>query len=164
MHKKPKEGDIFEVPLSNGTKAYGQYLYFSKLGPIIQISSLISTETASLDQILDSKPLFPPIITGLFAALNKKKWKVIGHSPITQFNHPKFVRTLYNQRTGEAGIWFLWDGQEDIRVGPVLPVEYKSLEFLVVWNPQDVVDRIETGKIPFPYAELIKNNRFTPLK
>lgn len=164
MQKKPKEGDIFEIPLSNGRKAYGQYLYFSKLGPIIQIFSLITTETASLDQILDSKPLFPPVITGLFAALNKKKWKVIGNNPITQFSHPKFIRTLYNQRTGEAGIWFLWDGKDEIRIGSVLPVEYKSLEFLVVWNPQDVVDRIETGKIPFPYAELIKNNRFTPLK
>ena len=45
-----------------------------------------------------------------------------------------------------------------------MPAEYKKLEFLVVWDPKNVVDRIETGKTPFPYSDLIENNEFTPIK
>jgi hypothetical protein len=162
MPKKPKEGDIIEIPLLNGTKAYGWYLHYSQMGPIIQVLSLISASAVTVDQILASKPLFPPVITGLFAAIKEGKWKVVGHKPVTNFVHPKFVLTLYDQRSGEAGIWFLWDGQKEIRIGPVLPEEYRGLEFLVVWNPTNVVRRIETGEIPFPYADLVKYNKFTP--
>jgi hypothetical protein len=164
MTKKPKEGDIFEIPIPNGKKSYGQYLHYSKMGPIIQIFSLISEGDVTINRILGSKPLFPPVITGLFAALKEKKWRIIGHEPITDFVHPMFVTTLYDQHTGEASVWFLWDGQRDIRIGSVLPQEYKNLEFLVVWDPSNVVHRIETGEMPFPYADLIKYNRFTPTK
>lgn len=164
MAKKPKEGDIFEIPLPNGKKAYGQYLHYSKMGPIVRIFSLISTGEVTVDQILGSKPLFPPIITGLFAALKERRWKIIEHHPITDFAHPMFVTTLYDQRTGKAGVWYLWDGEKDIRIGPILPEKYKECEFLVVWDPSNVVDRIMTGEIPFPYGELIKNNKFTPLE
>jgi hypothetical protein len=114
--------------------------------------------------VISSKPLFPPVITGLYAAIKNGSWKVIGHQPVLNFIHPRFLSNLYDPDTGKAGIWFLWDGERDIRIGPTLPPEYKELEFLVVWTPQLVVNRIETGKIPFPYGDLIKNNKFTPVK
>jgi hypothetical protein len=162
MTRKPKVGDLFEIPLSDGRNAYGQYLHYSKMGPIIQVFDLITDREVTVEQIVSSKPLFPPVITGLYAAVKEGYWKITGYQPISNFIHPKFVSTLYDQQTGMARIWFLWDGERDIRIGPELRPEYKSLEFLVVWNPQDVVNRIETGKIPFPYAELIQNNKFTP--
>jgi hypothetical protein len=37
--------------------------------------------------------------------------------------------------------------------------EYKILEYDIVWNPYDVVRRIETGEYPFPYQELIHKKR-----
>jgi hypothetical protein len=37
------------------------------------------------------------------------------------------------------------------------------LEFLSVWSPYDVAERIETGKGLFPNSELILNNQFTPM-
>jgi hypothetical protein len=163
MNKKPKVGDIFEIPLSDGRRTFGQYLHYSKMGPIIQVFNLISEEDIPIEQIPFSKPLFPPIITGLYAAIKEGYWKVIGHRIVLDFIHPKFISNLYDQRTGKARIWFIWDGERDIRIGPVLPSEYKRLEFLVVWNPQDVVNRIETGEVPFPYGDLINNNKFTPL-
>ena len=160
--KKPKVGDIFEIPLSNGRKAYGQYLYFGKMGPIIQVFKLITKEDIPIQQIIEAKPLFPPVITGLFAAIKNKLWKVIGNNPVTTFTHPKFVSTLYNQSTGKAGIWFLWDGEKDIRLGTDLSPEYKGLEYLVVWNPKNITQRIESGEMPFPYGDLLKYNKFTP--
>ena len=163
MMKKPKVGDIFEIPLSEGRKAYGQYMHYSKKGPIIQVFDLISDKAVSVEQVASSKLLFPPVITGLYAAIKEGFWKLVGHQPILNFVHPKFVSTLYDQETGKARIWFLWDGEKDIRIGPVLPPEYRSLEFLVIWNPTNVVNRIETGEMPFPYADLIKHNRFMPM-
>lgn len=56
----------------------------------------------------------------------------------------------------------MWDGEKEIKIGKELPDEYKTLEFLVVWNPPNVTQRIETGEIPFPFGELIRDNEFTP--
>jgi hypothetical protein len=164
MAKKLIVGDIIEIPLSNRKKAYGQYLHKSKMGPIIQVFDLTYRDKIELDQIISSRPLFPPVITGLNAAIKTGLWKIVGNKPVLSFVHPKFVSTLYDQVTGKARIWFIWDGQSYSKVGAVLPAEYKKLEFLVVWDPKNVVDRIETGKTPFPYSDLIENNEFTPIK
>jgi hypothetical protein len=160
--QKPKVGDIFEIPLSGGRRAYGQFLDFGQMGPIIQVFDLISNRDATIEEIQNSKPLFPPVITGLFAALRDKVWKVIGNRQIPEFVQPKFVSALYDERTGEVKRWSLWDGRKFIRIGDNLPPEYRQLEYLVVWNPADIVDRIETGKIPYPYEDLVRRNRFTP--
>jgi hypothetical protein len=32
----------------------------------------------------------------------------------------------------------------------------------VVWSPADIVERIETGQVPFPYGDLIRANAFAP--
>jgi hypothetical protein len=164
MAKKPKVGDIFEIPLSVGRKAYGQYLHQSKMGSIVQIFDIISKDKIDLKQIILSPLQFPPVIVGLYAAIKEGYWKIIGQQSISEFVHPKFISTFYDEYSGKARIWFLWDGYKEVKIGPVLPEEYKRLEYLVVWNPPDIVERIETGEVPFPYADLIKNNKFTPLK
>jgi hypothetical protein len=164
MAKRPKEGDVFEIPLFNGEKAYGQYLFHSKMGPIIQVFDLISTNEMDVEKIILSKQLFPPVITGLYAAIKKGLWRVVGNRPIVNFIHPIFISTLYDQVSGKARIWFLWDGEEYKKIGHVLPEEYKKYEFLVVWDPLTIVQRIESGKMPFPYSDLIEKNEYTPQK
>jgi hypothetical protein len=161
-----KIGDVFEIPLSNGHKAFGQLVYKDKqMGPLIQVFDLIIDRTVDdVQQLKDSEPLFPPVITGINAMVRKGIWKVIGNLPVENFIYPNFIRTLYDTKTGKAGIWFLWDGKRVIRVGEKLSDEHKKLEYLVVWSPFDLVERIETGKYPFPYSELINNNQFEPRK
>lgn len=158
MAIKPKEGDIIEIPLSNGKKAYCWYLYNSQMGPLVQVFSLISGRDETMDHVLQlSKPLFPPVLTNLSAAINEHKWKIIGYKPVTNFVHPRFISTLTGHRTGNAYDWYLWDGEKEIIVGPNLPTEYKQLEFLMVWDPISVVNRIERGKVPFPYTEMTRH-------
>ncbi len=157
-----KVGTIFEIPLKNGQKAFGQYVSKDRMGPIIQIFNFKTTERPDLDMILHFPLLFPPIITGLFAALQEGLWTPIGHKQVKQFEYPGFISTFENEKTGEASIWFYWDGKKSIRLGPRLPEEYKSKEYLIVWSPYDVVHRIETGEYPYPYRELIINNKYTP--
>lgn len=158
-------GDLFEIPLSKNRKAFGHYAFADKKqGPLIQEYDLIIPELIFLDlgEILKTSLRFPPIITGVSAAVRNGMWKIFAYSPIKDFEYPPFVRTLWDGMTGKAGMWFLWDGVREKKLGWKLPNKYKHLEYLMGWSPFDVVRRIETGEYPFPYKELIMNNRFTP--
>jgi Immunity protein 26 len=157
-----KVGDIFEIPLTIGKKGYGQYVCRDKMGPMIRVFDLITLESPRIDEIVKSDQRFPPVITGLFAALRTGFWTRIGHKKIESFVYPGFVSTFFDVKTGKARIWFYWDGEKDTRLGTQLPDEYKDKEFLMVWDPHDVVHRIETGEYPFPYRDLILYNKFTP--
>lgn len=157
-----KVGDILEIPLSDDRRAFGQYVYCDKMGPLLQVFELIATQEVQLDQLEDVRPLFPPIYTGLFVAVRVGMWKIIGNLDMKNFIHPKFVSTFYDQKTGKARTWFVWDGEKSTRIGHELPLDYKRLEYLVVWDPHDVVERIETGKYPYPYEDLMQNNSFEP--
>ncbi len=161
--KRLRIGDIIEIPLSNNRKSYAQYILRDlHVGPLIQVKNLILTEDFSLDKFRTAKPLFPPVSTGLFAAIRTGLWSIVGNLLVENFVYPGFISTFYDEKTGKARIWFLWDGTKDIRIGWNLPESYKKLEFLCVWSPYDVMERIETGEIPFPYKDLIQKNEFTP--
>jgi hypothetical protein len=155
-------GDVIEIPLSTGYKAFAHYVHRGKMGPLIRVYDYFSKEDIDIDVLRNVPQLFPPVITGLTAALREGLWKKIGKIPVSEFVCPYFVSTFHDTQSGKAGIWFLHDGEKYHRIGPVLPDELKQLEYLVVWSPYDVVSRIETGEIPFPYRELIECNEYTP--
>ncbi len=160
-----KVGDIFEIRLEDERKAYGQFVFKDKKqGPLVQIFNLIANEGDNFtpDEIKKSGDRFPPVITGLQAAIRAGLWRVIGKLPIVEFSYPRFVSAYYDEKTGEAYRWFVWDGEKTIQIGKELPIEYKGLEYRVVWSPYDVTYRIESGEYPYPYGDLIKYNRFTP--
>jgi len=161
-----KIGDIFKIPLSNRRKAYGQFVYKDQqMGPLILVFNLITErQIDDIQKLINVKPLFPPVITGVNAMTRTGNWKVIGKLPVENFTYPNFIRNLYDEKTGKAGIWLLWDGEKNIRIGRKLSDKQKKLEYLVVWSPQDVVYRIETGTYPFPYGDLIVKNEFEPRK
>lgn len=159
-----KVGDLFEITLSDHRKAIGHYVYWdAKNGPFIQVYDyLAEKEDMRIEDALTRPYMFPPVITGIKAAVRNGLWPVIGKRPVTDFTYPKFISSYWNDQTGEVKNWFLFDGLNFINIGSFLPEEYKKLEYLVVWSPFDIIYRIETGLIPFPYGEMIKNNRFTP--
>lgn len=162
--KRPKVGDIIEIPLSHGRKGYAQYVHWdSKVGPLIQVFDFVTHERLDDVMRLDSaQPLFPPVITGLFAAVRTGVWEVIGHLPASGFVYPGFVSTFWDQDTGRARDWYLWDGERSVPLGKELPREHRNKEYLVVWNPTDVATRIETGEYPFPYGDLLRDGQFAP--
>lgn len=89
-------------------------------------------------------------------------WRVIGNRPVVDFQYPGFVGANYDSKTGEARMWFLWDGDKYIRLGETLPDELRDLEYHVVWDPHDIVDRIVSGDYPYPYGDLKEKDRFEP--
>jgi len=160
-----KIGDIFEIQINNKKRVFGQYIYKDiHQGPLIQIYNytLDIKSKFVIDELQISQLLFPPVITGLFAAIRTNLWHIVGKLPVENFIYPKFVCAYYHQETGEAYRWFIWDGEKYTDIGLVLPEEYKKLEYLVVWSPFDVISRIETGIYPFPYGDLIQYNKFIP--
>jgi len=159
-------GDLFEITLSDRRVAIGHYVHRDdKNGPFIQVfNSITNKDDMEIEDVVATGYMFPPIITGLKAAVRKGLWPIIGKRPVIDFKYPKFLRSFWNDKTGEVKNWFLFDGVNDFSLGPVLPEEYKSLEYMVVWSPLDVIYRVETGIIPFPFGEMIKNNKFTPMK
>jgi hypothetical protein len=162
MRPRLTPGDILEIPLSGNRRGYAQYLLLSIAGPIISVFDIVSDKRVNIPDLVSVKPRFAPVIAGVHAAVRDGDWKVIGKLPITQSEHPRFVTTFYDERTGEARKWFLWDGTEEKFLGTFVPEIYRSLEFLIVWSPADIARRIETKQDPFPYSDLIKYNRFTP--
>src|SRR6266511_4283661 len=113
MRTKATVGDVFEIPLSNGKKAFGQYVFRdSGQGPLIQVFNLISNKEINPKEIVKSKPLFPPVITGLFAAYRVGLWKKIGHIPVKDFKYPLFISTLLGNWNKKPRQWFLWDGKK----------------------------------------------------
>jgi len=152
--KRIRVGDVFEIPLSDGRKAYGQYVFKDKkMGPLIQVFDLITAGEVQLDQVLEqlkrANPLFPPVITGLFAAVRTGLWKVIGQVPVGEFIYPRFVSTMHDEEYQAVSFWYLWDGEKSVRLGRKLPRKYRQLEFLVGWDPHDISHRIETGENPY---------------
>ncbi len=151
-------GDVFEIPLSDGKIAYGQYVYRDQRnGPIIQVFETTSNTRIGFDQVqgqlIHAKLLFPPVATGLFAAIRTGLWRVIGHIPIKDFKYPRFI-SVFHENYQPMSDWFLIELNEDVRIGKRLPEKYKNLELLTVWSPYDIVHRIETGENP--YTEMIR--------
>ncbi|HYD34963.1 MAG TPA: DUF4259 domain-containing protein [Vitreimonas sp.] len=167
--KNIKLGDIFEIPLPNGKKAYGHYVWHDdKTGTLIQVfkQTLDQDEVFSLSNFNTKEYLFPAIYTVLKPTLNSGMWKIVENYPATNFSYPGFVATFYNEK-GVAGLWFLWDGDKFVRIGNTLQDEYKKLEFYAVYSPIKVVERIVNGVKP--YKDLIEKNHMempevTPLK
>ena len=157
--RRIRVGDVFQIPLSDGRFAYGQYVYRDqKHGPIIRVFDFISEEEMEFERIRErlaqARLLFPPVITGVFAAVRTGMWKVIGNMPVNDFEYPNFLN-VFDENFQPISDWFLVTKDKTIRLGKRLPQMYKNLELLVVWSPHDIVHRIETGENP--YEEMIKN-------
>lgn len=157
--KRLRIGSVLEIPLSDGRKAYGQYVFKDeRMGPLVQIFDLVADRELPIDELLaqlsDARPLFRPVITGLFAAVQAGVWKIVGQMPVGKFVYPEFISAMH-ENYEQLGHWFLWNGTRSIKLGRTLPPKYKDLEFLVVWSPHDIAKRIETGYNP--YRKLIES-------
>ncbi len=150
--RRPRVGDVVEIPLPSGRKAYAQYVFQDhENGPLIQVFDLVSEHSVQIDAIRQAKPLFPPVITGLFGAVRTGLWKVVGRLPVDDFAYPRFLWPLYDDKVDKVVAWNLWDGQKRIPIGRKLPRQYRELEQLVVWAPEDVAERIESGENPLDF-------------
>lgn len=161
-----KIGVVFQIPLSDGRKAYAQYVY-DDWGNIIRIFNYFTSgdEKPDLDKIDTSDLLFPPIHAGIHFGVRSCGWKVIGKLPATDYIFKGFlshqeVLPMPKDRKEPVRIqsWTLWDGKKHIPLGEKLPEEYQNYESRAIFAPDHIVERIETGFDMFAYPK--KHNRF----
>lgn len=151
-HTKPKIGDCFVIPLSDGRKAYGQYILWDDnpatgMGCLVQIFDLIGEAELPVEALRSAGLMFPPVYVGLFASIRSGRWRIIGQLPVQGFALPKF-RATFGTKPGIYQDWIIWNGQTSVLVGD-LPAEYRSLELRLVWGDELLEDRIVTGTNPF---------------
>lgn len=161
MGFRSKVGDILEINLSTGKKAFGQYIYRDPIrGSLLQVFDYFGKNGQSivLESVTASKPLFPPIFTTILGGLKQKTWKVVGNTSIVNFTYPSFISTITHNDTLEATNWYLRNDKLITDLGKMLPDKYKNLEFDAIYSPDLVVKRIETG-INI-YEKLIKTNKY----
>lgn len=157
---KTEVGDIYRIPLPEGKFAYAQFIFFdTKYGGIVRIFEPIfdSEDSVELDKLLSTELRFPPVYVGISAAIKSYGWEIVDNTQVVNFIFPGFISTLPNPKTGEATTWYLWDGKELVRLGITLPNKYKKLEFLSIYSPDLIVERIISGHKP--EEELILNNK-----
>lgn len=139
-----KIGDVVEIPLSDGRKAYGQYVFHDKKnGALLQVFDAITNLSLPVEEVIASGPMFPPIFTPISGWVQDGIWAVVGHSPLKDFRFPKFRGGLEN-REGRITCWWIYDGEKSYKIGK-LPPEYQNLEYHVIWPVKEVIERIETG-------------------
>jgi len=162
MGRKPiiKLGDVFEIPLSDGRKAYGQYVYSDSGGPIMRIFNYFTLPNEKLDlQAIDTKKLlFPPVYAGIMGAVRAKVWKVIGELPFDDYKFEGFLSEIKEIGTNKVKRWFFWDGKTSHDLGCSLPKKYVNFENTAVYPADMIAERIETGFNMFEYPK--KHNRF----
>ena len=110
----PKIGDCLVIPLPDGRKAYGHYLYWdgqnpAGLGCLVQIFDVFTQDDMPVEQLVGARPLFPPVFTGLKGALKKRRWRIIGQLSLKRFVFPRF-RYSHNTTAGTYHNWIIWDG------------------------------------------------------
>ncbi len=149
--RKVKIGDVFEIPLSAGRRAYGQYVHQDpRMGPLIRVYDLIVDHgDVPWGKLSTVGYRFPPVITGLMAAIREGFWTVVGNLSVADFSYPKFLAANRDPRTGQPVMWFWWDESGYHRIGTTRPGNYASFEHLSVWAPSDIARRIETGENPW---------------
>ena len=139
-----KVGDLFEIPLRDGRRAYGQYLHWGKLGYLIRVFDAISTEEMRVELLKTASQLFPPVYVGLRPAIRCGRWRLLGNIPVQGFVHPVF-RSTNGLEPGTYHDWHIWDGDTEVFVGELQP-EHLELEFECSWGTDLLEQRIMTGE------------------
>jgi hypothetical protein len=113
------------------------------MGFLVQVFDRLSDHPIKIEELNESKPLFPPVFVGLQAALSSGRWKRIGNVPVTNFKFPLF-RATSATKPGKYDNWWLFDGQRQQFLG-ALPTELQNLEVEVAWGYEMLEHRIATG-------------------
>jgi hypothetical protein len=147
--KKPKVGDIIEIPTSKGL-GYAQYTHqHPQFGGLIRVFDALFQRRPDDFGSLVEGPLRFSTFFPLHAAVNKGIFKVVGHREVARPNRPFpiFRNGVSDPKTKKVAVWWFWDGQKEWQVGKITP-EQRKLPIQGIWNDTMLVQRIEEGWRP----------------
>jgi hypothetical protein len=153
MAKRPRIGDVFEIPLTHGY-GYGQFVLNHRekpvYGPLIRVfEGVFCARPSDLVALANQREQFLTFFP-LGAAVARGIVTIVCAAPIpdrlSQF--PLFkVYGGINHETRKATSWYLWDGNQTWRVDQ-LTAEQRPLPVKEIINDTLLIERIETGWRP----------------
>ena len=144
MSKRPKIGDIVEIPLPDGGTGYAQYTHKHKrYGALLRVFR--AREKVEHISELSNAPHQFTTFFPLGAAVNREIVRVAGNLPIREElkEFPMFRAGVPNE-SGVVEIWWLWDGENEERIGKLSP---EQMEYPIrgVINDTLLIERICSG-------------------
>jgi hypothetical protein len=161
--RRTKIGDVFSVKIDNQYKKYFQLVAFdltqlnSDVIRAFKLAYPIHLDICLSEIVTGEVDFYAHCITK--SGLNLKIWEFEGNFiEIGDTSNIIFRNTNdYGKKAGDAAIevsmnWHIWRINDDnfLNVGKLEGV-YKNAEIGIVVTPQDIVDRMKTGKYNFVY-------------
>lgn len=159
MGYKVTSGSVFEVKLNNGLKGYFQYigLDFTQLNSeVIRVFKIRykSDEDIEIKEIVRSEIEFYAHVDIRYG-VQLKLWEKIGAEKLEDNLIPPTFRST-EDIGAEVEIskkWFLWKMNGDHESVGELKGKNTSIDLGLIVIPQDILDRMETGKYKFKYPD-----------
>jgi hypothetical protein len=147
--KRPKLGDIIEIPTSKGL-AYAQYTHqHSQYGGLLRVfDTLHEKRPENFSSLVKSEVRFSTFFP-LHAAVRQGIYNIVAHEEVASPNRsfPVFRTGIADPQTKKVAVWWFWDGENEWRVGEITP-EQRKMPLRGVWNDTMLVYRIEEGWRP----------------
>lgn len=146
---KLKIGDVVEIKTEKGL-AYAQYAHKHKqYGALLRVfGNFYGTRPSDFAEHVKSKPAFMCFFP-LSAAADQGIVLIVDcvALPLEAQTFPTFRAGVVDPATHKVGVWWLWDGEKEWRVGE-LTAEQRRLSIRGVWNDTLLIERIESGWTP----------------
>jgi hypothetical protein len=155
---RPQIGDIFELLLDDGTKAYVQYVFWDpEMGPAVRVLDLTmapGSDSCDLHSRLENaETRFGPVFVGLRAAVQGGDWRKVANFEVVNVSCPCFLTVMFEHYV-PVGPWRLQCGKETRLLGNPLPQEYRHLELSIGWDSESLKQRIQEQA--HPIVEMVK--------
>ncbi|MCG7564632.1 hypothetical protein [Pseudoalteromonas sp. McH1-42] len=144
-----KIGDIVEVKTSKGN-VYAQYTHKHKqYGALLRVfNRAYEHRPEDLSNAINESVQFSAFFP-LQLAVKQKIVEIVGNCKVDSryAEFPVFRAGVVDPSTGKVAVWWLWDGQNEEKVGK-LSSEQRKLPIRGVWNDTLLIERIESGWTP----------------
>jgi hypothetical protein len=144
MSKRPKIGDIVEIPLPDSGTGYAQYTHKHKqYGALLRVLK-VREKVVDIKELSNAHLQFTTFFP-LSAAVNREIVRVAGNLPIKdELKKFPVFRTGVPNQSGVVETWWLWDGESEERIGKLSP---EQMEFPIrgVINDTLLIERICSG-------------------
>ncbi|AHF84108.1 hypothetical protein RLEG3_20840 [Rhizobium leguminosarum bv. trifolii WSM1689] len=146
---KLKIGDIVEINTAKGF-SYAQYAHKHKqYGVLLRVfGKFFESRPDSFNDLVSEQPVFMCFFP-LNAAVGQRIVSIVDNValPSDAKKFPTFRAGIVDPATQKVGVWWLWDGENEWRIGQ-LAAEQRHLSIRGVWNDTLLIERIESGWTP----------------
>ncbi|MBL8578683.1 MAG: hypothetical protein JNK47_15775 [Mesorhizobium sp.] len=146
MAKRVRIGDIMQMLSSEGV-SYAQITHkHPDFGFLIRVMpGAYDRMPENLSVVVDQEPQFSTFLA-VQSAVNAQVFAIVGNVPVAARNErfPIFRVTIYG-KDGAVGPWWLWDGQQEVRLERALTDAERKYPIRSIISAPLLLKRIETG-------------------